>query len=68
MYCFLISLKGTNELCICMEFMDASVAAFYRAMHSLGEVVFDKLDQLVRRIIHDVRLMSLIDSHSYVSF
>ncbi len=50
-------------MCICMEFMDASVKKFYQAMHSMDELEFDKVDTLIRRIAHDVSLLSLIYSH-----
>ncbi len=55
--CFILSLKGTDELCMCMEFMDASVARFYRTMHSLDPVPFDKLNTFLRRVAHDVSLL-----------
>jgi hypothetical protein len=43
--------------------MNTSIEAFYCAMHSLGKIVSNKFDGLVRRITHDVSLLSLIYSH-----
>lgn len=36
--------------------MDTSVDAFYKAIHRQDTLQLDKLDQLVHRIAHDVRL------------
>lgn len=42
-----------------MEFMDASVDAFYKAMHEQAQLECDKLEQLLRRTVHDVSLIWL---------
>jgi hypothetical protein len=50
-----------------MEFMDASIDAFYKVMHEQDKLECDKLEQLLRRIVHDVSLILLqvIDNHGY---
>ncbi len=57
-----VSSKFTGELCICMELMDTTVEKFYRAMHLLGEVASNDLDRFLRRLTHNVRLLS----HSFL--
>jgi hypothetical protein len=39
--------------------MDASIDAFYKVMHEQDELNFDKLEQLLHRIVHDVSLILL---------
>jgi hypothetical protein len=41
-----------------MELMDTTLEKFYKAMHELGEVEPDKLDNFVRRCAYNVRLLS----------